>query len=177
MEQISQRIMEKEDFKRGEALDKITAQRGELPVAQYRENIVQTVAENRVTLIKGETGCGKSTQVAQFLLESFLENSNGASFNAVVSQPRRISAISLAERVANERGEEVGETCGYNVRFDSATPRPYGSIMFCTVGVLLRMMENGLRGISHVIIDEIHERDVDVSVETAHQIKNLFFSD
>ncbi|CAA90409.2 ATP-dependent RNA helicase A [Caenorhabditis elegans] len=161
MEQISQRIMEKEDFKRGEALDKITAQRGELPVAQYRENIVQTVAENRVTLIKGETGCGKSTQVAQFLLESFLENSNGASFNAVVSQPRRISAISLAERVANERGEEVGETCGYNVRFDSATPRPYGSIMFCTVGVLLRMMENGLRGISHVIIDEIHERDVD----------------
>ncbi|CAL2032817.1 unnamed protein product [Caenorhabditis brenneri] len=161
MDEISHRIIEKEEAKQGPQMEKSKAQRNELPVSQYREQIVQTVANNRVTLIKGETGCGKSTQVAQFLLESFIGNSKAAHFNAVVSQPRRISAISLAERVANERGEEVGETCGYNVRFDSATPRPYGSIMFCTVGVLLRMMENGLRGISHVIIDEIHERDVD----------------
>ncbi|KAF1765667.1 hypothetical protein GCK72_005620 [Caenorhabditis remanei] len=161
MEQISQRINEKEEAKLGEPLDAINAQRRDLPVAQFRDDIVQTVANNRVTLIKGETGCGKSTQVAQFLLESFIDKKQAAHFNAVVSQPRRISAISLAERVANERGEDVGETCGYNVRFDNATPRPYGSIMFCTVGVLLRMMENGLRGISHVIIDEIHERDVD----------------
>uniref|UniRef100_A0A1I7UYS9 RNA helicase n=1 Tax=Caenorhabditis tropicalis TaxID=1561998 RepID=A0A1I7UYS9_9PELO len=161
MEEISQRLNEKEEAKMGEHIRKINEKRSELPVQQYRNQIVQTVANNRVTLIKGETGCGKSTQVAQFLLESYLQNSKAAHFNAVVSQPRRISAISLAERVANERGEEIGETCGYNVRFDSATPRPYGSIMFCTVGVLLRMMENGLRGISHVIIDEIHERDVD----------------
>lgn len=48
-------------------------------------------------------------------------------------------------------------------RFDTVSPRPYGAIMFCTVGVLLRKMESGLRGISHVIIDEIHERDVNVS--------------
>ncbi|PIC45573.1 hypothetical protein B9Z55_005547 [Caenorhabditis nigoni] len=161
MEQISQRITEKEEAKQTGSLDSVNEQRKGLPVAQFKEQIIQTVANNRVTLIKGETGCGKSTQVAQFLLESFIETNKAAYFNAVVSQPRRISAISLAERVANERGEEVGETCGYNVRFDSATPRPYGSIMFCTVGVLLRMMENGLRGISHVIIDEIHERDVD----------------
>ncbi|CAI2341581.1 unnamed protein product [Caenorhabditis sp. 36 PRJEB53466] len=161
MEEISAKIIEKENRKSKERLDAMYVKREELPVAQFREQIVQTVADNRVTLIKGETGCGKSTQVAQFLLEHFIHTSRGAHFNAVVSQPRRISAISLAERVANERAEEVGETCGYNVRFDSASPRPYGSIMFCTVGVLLRMMENGLRGISHVIIDEIHERDVD----------------
>ena len=164
MEEISERINEKEEAKLGGPLGTINAQRRDLPVAQFRDEIVQTVANNRVTLIKGETGCGKSTQVAQFLLESFIDKKQAAHFNAVVSQPRRISAISLAERVANERGEDVGETCGYNVRFDNATPRPYGSIMFCTVGVLLRMMENGLRGISHVIIDEIHERDVDVSI-------------
>uniref|UniRef100_A0A8R1DK51 RNA helicase n=1 Tax=Caenorhabditis japonica TaxID=281687 RepID=A0A8R1DK51_CAEJA len=161
MEEISAKIIEKEQVKQGERLDKIKAQRSELPVFQFRNEIIETVANNRVTMIKGETGCGKSTQVSQFLLEHFIEQGKGAHFNAIVSQPRRISAISLAERVSNERGEEVGETCGYNVRFDGASPRPYGSIMFCTVGVLLRMMENGLRGISHVIIDEIHERDVD----------------
>lgn len=106
----------------------------------------------------------------------------------MVTQPRRISAISVAERVAEERGEELGQTVGYSVRFESCLPRPYGSIMFCTVGkiykhkhsktcddfkffklklgydllsgVLLRKLEAGLRGVSHVIVDEIHERDV-----------------
>lgn len=78
----------------------------------------------------------------------------------VVTQPRRISATSVADRVASERGEELGETAGYSVRFESCLPRPYGSILFCTVGVLLRRLEGGLRGISHIIVDEIHERDV-----------------
>lgn len=78
----------------------------------------------------------------------------------VVTQPRRISATSVADRVALERGEELGETAGYSVRFESCLPRPYGSILFCTVGILLRRLEGGLRGISHIIVDEIHERDV-----------------
>ena len=105
-------------------------------------------------------------------------------------QPRRISAISVAERVAYERVEEVGESTGYSVRFESVFPRHYGSIFFCTVGklgsevcvsvlvcvcahcnvcllvrsagVLLRKLVNGLVGVSHVIIDEIHERDINV---------------
>uniref|UniRef100_A0A2K5WV03 ATP-dependent RNA helicase A n=1 Tax=Macaca fascicularis TaxID=9541 RepID=A0A2K5WV03_MACFA len=74
--------------------------------------------------------------------------------------PRRISAVSVAERVAFERGEEPGKSCGYSVRFESILPRPHASIMFCTVGVLLRKLEAGIRGISHVIVDEIHERDI-----------------
>ena len=119
-------------------------------------------------------------QVAQFLMEDHLAQGKLAEFNAIVSQPRRISAISLAERVATERGEQVGDSVGYGVRyvcqfsstlsanqlvwrFDSVLPRPYGSIMYCTVGVLLRKMEGGLRGVSHIIIDEIHERDIDVN--------------
>jgi len=77
-----------------------------------------------------------------------------------LSQPRRISAVSVAERVAYERGEEPGKSCGYSVRFESVLPRPHASIMFCTVGVLLRKLEAGIRGISHVIVDEIHERDI-----------------
>lgn len=80
--------------------------------------------------------------------------------NICVTQPRRISAISVAERIANERSEPIGESVGYSVRFESVLPRPFGSILFCTIGVLLRKLEAGLRGVSHVIVDEIHERDV-----------------
>ena len=102
----------------------------------------------------------------------------------VLLQPRRISAVSVAERVAQERCEEIGQTTGYSVRFESVLPRHYASILFCTVGmcdlifnpfsielllvhhalgVLLRKLESGLIGISHVIVDEVHERDINVS--------------
>ncbi|XP_011877491.1 PREDICTED: dosage compensation regulator [Vollenhovia emeryi] len=83
-----------------------------------------------------------------------------SSVQAIVTQPRRISAVSVADRVATERCETLGQSVGYSVRFESCLPRPYASIMFCTVGVLLRKLEGGLRGVSHVIVDEIHERDV-----------------
>ncbi|CAJ0955513.1 unnamed protein product, partial [Mesorhabditis belari] len=138
----------------------VQQKRYELPVHKYRQQLLQTIEHNQVTLIKGETGCGKSTQVAQYLLEHYIQQGRGAEFAAFVSQPRRISAISLAERVAVERGEDLGYSVGYSVRFDGISPRPYGALMFCTVGVLLRKMESGLRGISHVFIDEIHERDI-----------------
>lgn len=62
--------------------------------------------------------------------------------------------------MARERCEQLGDTVGYSVRFESVFPRPYGAILFCTVGVLLRKLEAGLRGVSHIIVDEIHERDV-----------------
>lgn len=66
----------------------------------------------------------------------------------------------MSERIAAERNESIGESVGYSVRFESILPRPFGSILFCTIGVLLRKLEAGLRGVSHVIVDEIHERDV-----------------
>jgi hypothetical protein len=80
-------------------------------------------------------------------------------------QPRRISAVSVAERVAQERCEDLGYSTGYSVRFESVLPRHYASLLFCTVGVLLRKLESGLIGISHVIVDEIHERDMNVHVD------------
>lgn len=103
---------------------------------------------------------GKTTQVCQFILDDYIASGQGAWCNIAVTQPRRISAVSVSERVANERCEQLAESTGYSVRFESALPRPYASIMFCTVGVLLRKLEAGLRGVSHVIVDEIHERDV-----------------
>lgn len=99
-------------------------------------------------------------QIPQFILDSLIKSGKGSECSILVTQPRRICAISLAERIASERSEPVGTSVGYSVRFETVLPRPYGSILFCTVGTLCRKMEGGLRGISHIILDEIHERDV-----------------
>ncbi|CAG0914235.1 unnamed protein product [Notodromas monacha] len=131
-----------------------------LPVFAARVEILDTIKENRIVIIKGSTGCGKTTQVPQFILDEHLLCGSGAFCNIVVTQPRKICAVSVADRVANERSEELGQSCGYSVRFESMLPRPYASVLYCTVGVLLRKMESGMRGISHIIVDEVHERDV-----------------
>ncbi|ETN58280.1 dosage compensation regulator maleless [Anopheles darlingi] len=134
--------------------------RGKLPIAAMRDEIMRTIYDNPVVLIRGSTGCGKTTQIAQFILEDYINSGQGAYCNVCVTQPRRISAVSVSERIANERCENLGVAVGYAVRFDAVLPRAYGSILFCTIGVLLRRLESGLRGVSHVIVDEIHERDV-----------------
>jgi ATP-dependent RNA helicase A len=129
-------------------------------VHDFKEAILDSVNKNSVVIVRGATGCGKTTQIPQYILESYLANGQGAHCNIVVTQPRRISAVSVAERVAYERNEDLRQSTGYSVRFESVLPRPYASMLFCTVGVLLRKLEGGLRGVSHVIIDEIHERDI-----------------
>uniref|UniRef100_A0A2L2YG33 RNA helicase n=1 Tax=Parasteatoda tepidariorum TaxID=114398 RepID=A0A2L2YG33_PARTP len=139
---------------------KMLSARAELPVYQFKGEILEAIQNNSVVIIRGATGCGKTTQVPQYILDYYLESECGADSCIVVTQPRRISAVSVAERIADERSEALGNTTGYSVRFESCLPRPYGSILFCTVGVLLRKLESGLRGVSHVIVDEIHERDV-----------------
>lgn len=134
--------------------------RDTLPVATMKNEIMTLLNDNSVIIVKGATGCGKTTQIAQYILEDYTNSGQGAWCNIAVTQPRRISAVSVAERIAVERNENIGESVGYSVRFESCLPRPFGSILFCTIGVLLRKLEAGLRGVSHVIVDEIHERDV-----------------
>ncbi|KAJ2941488.1 hypothetical protein O0L34_g14536 [Tuta absoluta] len=136
-------------------------ERQQLPVYAMRSQIMEAINENPVIIIRGNTGCGKTTQVCQFILDDYIASGQGAWANVCVTQPRRISAVSVAERVAAERCEDLGNSVGYSVRFESVLPRPYGSVMFCTVGVLLRKLEGGLRGVSHVLVDEVHERDAD----------------
>lgn len=150
----------KDQLQNDENLQKMLQDRETLPVAAKRKDIMQLINDNPVIIIRGNTGCGKTTQVCQFILDDYIQTAQGAYCNIVVTQPRRISAISVADRVAFERSESTGTSVGYSVRFESCFPRPYGSILFCTVGVLLKKLENGLRGVSHVIVDEIHERDV-----------------
>uniref|UniRef100_A0A8C2ZEU4 RNA helicase n=1 Tax=Cyclopterus lumpus TaxID=8103 RepID=A0A8C2ZEU4_CYCLU len=161
-EQISSELHDELMFQleHDENLQKILSEREQLPVRQFKEEVLAAVQSNAVVIIRGATGCGKTTQVPQFLLDTFIQTGRASDCNIVVTQPRRISAVSVAERVAYERGEDVGKSCGYSVRFESVLPRPHASILFCTVGVLLRKLEAGIRGISHVIVDEIHERDI-----------------
>ena len=91
----------------------------ELPINKYKEQILNTIEENRVIVISGDTGCGKTTQIPQMIFENEILNERSAFTNIVVTQPRRLSAISIAERIAQELGEEtVGQSIGYNVRFD-----------------------------------------------------------
>ena len=80
--------------------------RQKLPVFSYREEILNAVQNNPVIIIRGATGCGKTTQIPQFIMESYLEQGRGAECNIYVTQPRRISAVSVSERVAYERGKK-----------------------------------------------------------------------
>ncbi|CAG2105382.1 unnamed protein product, partial [Medioppia subpectinata] len=152
--------------------------RQRLPVWGVKDQILGMIRDNPVVIIRGSTGCGKTTQVPQFLLDSYIANNRGAECNVIVTQPRRISAISIAERVAQERAEalSMNSSVGYSVRFENSLPRPYGSVLFCTIGNLLRKLEGGLRGVSHVILDEVHERDVntDFLLVVARDMVNAF---
>ncbi|XP_063795837.1 ATP-dependent RNA helicase A protein-like isoform X2 [Pseudophryne corroboree] len=157
-EQISADL-KKERLEQDEVLQQIYSERESLPVKRFGAEILDAIRNHSVVIIQGATGCGKTTQVPQYILDEYIRNGRAAQCNIVVTQPRRISAVTVAERVAFERGEDVGKSCGFSVRFESILPRPHASVLFCTVGVLLRKLESGIRGISHVIVDEIHERD------------------
>uniref|UniRef100_A0A669Q6X7 ATP-dependent RNA helicase DHX29 n=1 Tax=Phasianus colchicus TaxID=9054 RepID=A0A669Q6X7_PHACC len=145
---------------------KFLKERQELPVFKHRHSIVETLKKHRVVVVAGETGSGKSTQVPHFLLEDLLLDEGTSKCNIVCTQPRRISAVSLATRVCEELGCESGpggknSLCGYQIRMESRTGEAT-RLLYCTTGVLLRkLQEDGLlSSISHVIVDEVHERSV-----------------
>ncbi|XP_064611599.1 ATP-dependent DNA/RNA helicase DHX36-like [Liolophura sinensis] len=138
--------------------------RKKLPSFSMREKILEVVCGSQVTVISGETGCGKTTQVAQFILDDFIDKGKGSACHVVCTQPRRISAVSVAERVADERAEACGNknSVGYQIRLESKMPRAQGSILYCTTGILLKWLESDplLLRASHIVLDEIHERDL-----------------
>ncbi|XP_043256205.1 dosage compensation regulator isoform X5 [Colletes gigas] len=162
LEQMSEDLQneQRERLQQDDSMQKSIKERSALPVFLKKGEIMNAINENPIIIIRGNTGCGKTTQVCQFILDDYIASGQGGFCSIAITQPRRISAVSVADRVAVERCESLGESVGYSVRFESCLPRPYGSIMFCTVGVLLKKLEGGLRGVSHVIVDEIHERDV-----------------
>nr|XP_029150311.1 DExH-box ATP-dependent RNA helicase DExH5, mitochondrial isoform X2 [Arachis hypogaea] len=133
--------------------------RRSLPAYKEKEAILSTILRNQVVIISGQTGCGKTTQLPQFILECEIESLQGAACNIICTQPRRISAISVSERVALERGEKLGESVGYKVRLEGIKGRDT-RLLFCTTGILLRRLiaDRKLKDVTHIIVDEIHER-------------------
>lgn len=87
----------------------------ELPVDSHRQRVVSTVNSSRVVVLAGETGCGKTTRIPRFLLEEHVKGGKGAECNILVTQPRRISAVSVAHRVAHEMGPALKHSVGYQV--------------------------------------------------------------
>lgn len=138
-----------------------------LPISLYRQEIVDTVQANQVTIIKAETGAGKSTQVPQFLLE--------CASKVIVTQPRRLAAASIARRVAKEMGCGLGETVGYRTsmdRHDSESTR----ILFCTDGLeIVSEILGGNTPEGILVVDEVHEWNMNIEMLLAwvrHQIQN-----
>ena len=110
----------------------------DLPISAHRRKLLDLIEEHRVVCVEGETGCGKSTRVPQYILEHALSQSPPRPCQILVTQPRRMAAVKLAERVANERGERVGHTVGYCVGGDR-TNFSGAAITYCTTGYFLQV--------------------------------------
>jgi len=141
---------------------KMMETRRSLPAWKEKTKILATVAENQVTIVAGDTGCGKSTQVPQYLIDEWLSEESVEGRNVICTQPRRISAVGVAERVASERSEKVGAdggAVGYQIRMETKASS-CTRLLFCTTGILLRRLEgdSDLASVTHVVVDEVHER-------------------
>lgn len=136
-------------------------QRLALPVTHCRKRLIQEVRKSDTLLIMGETGCGKTTQIPQFLLSAGFGNKG----MIAVTQPRRVAAITVAKRVAQEQECQLGELVGYSVRFEDCSSQKT-RIRFMTDGFLLReaLADRLLSNYSVIMLDEAHERSVSTDV-------------
>uniref|UniRef100_A0A7S1CH90 RNA helicase n=1 Tax=Bicosoecida sp. CB-2014 TaxID=1486930 RepID=A0A7S1CH90_9STRA len=141
--------------------DPLGGTRRRLPIAEYREQIVSLVKGSRASVIVGETGSGKTTQIPQFLFDAGMARKG----LIVVTQPRRVAAVTVAQRVAEEMGTRVGEGVGYTIRFDDTTT-PRTAVKFATDGMLLReaQVDPTLKRYSVIMLDEAHERTLSTDV-------------
>ncbi|KAL4768245.1 P-loop containing nucleoside triphosphate hydrolase protein [Aspergillus nidulans var. acristatus] len=144
--------------------------RESLPAWNTQDAIIRAVNAHQVTIISGETGSGKSTQSVQFVLDDMIKRGLGGAANIICTQPRRISALGLADRVSDERCSSVGDEVGYIIRGESKSKPGTTKITFVTTGVLLRRIQSSsdsgniassLADVTHVVVDEVHERSLD----------------
>ena len=139
----------------------IEEQRKTLPAYAARDDVLKMIRDNQVVIVIGETGSGKTTQLTQFL------NEDGYGRLGMIgcTQPRRVAAVSVANRVAEEMNVKVGEEVGYVVRFEDVTS-PKTIIKYMTDGILLRetLVDSDLEKYSCIIMDEAHERTLSTDV-------------
>lgn len=134
----------------------LSAQRKRLPIFKHREHILYMLENFQTVVITGETGSGKTTQIPQYLHEAGWTEGGRC---VVCLQPRRVAATTVAKRVAEERGQRLGDEVGYAIRFDSCEG-PLTRIKFMTEGMLIRemMADPLLSKYSVIMLDEAHER-------------------
>lgn len=140
----------------------IEEKRKTLPVYQYRQTFLDAVRDFQILIVVGETGSGKTTQLPQFLYEDgYCENG----MKVGCTQPRRVAAMSVAARVAEEMGKKLGNEVGYAIRFEDATSDKT-ALKYMTDGMLLRefLTEPDLGGYSCLMIDEAHERTLHTDI-------------
>lgn len=128
----------------------------ELPISSHSQELTEAIRKNDVTIIVGETGSGKSTQIPKMISEAL-----GDKVMIACTQPRRIAAVSIATRIAEECEIEVGTTVGYKIRFDDLT-YPGTKIIVCTDGILLQEVKFDvlLTKYDAIFVDEAHERSL-----------------
>ncbi|XP_045135762.1 ATP-dependent RNA helicase TDRD9-like isoform X2 [Portunus trituberculatus] len=129
-----------------------------LPIFSVEKEILEKITYYQVVVIEGETGCGKSTQVPQFILDEAADKHQYC--NIIVTQPRRIAATSLARRVCKERGWQLGKLVGYQVGLDSCKDKDT-RLLYVTTETLVQKLvhQRKLDAFTHIILDEVHERD------------------
>ena len=135
----------------------ILAKRRQLPVHQQRAEFLELVRNNQIVLLVGETGSGKTTQIPQFLAYDMLPQKTGKMI--ACTQPRRVAAMSVAQRVADEMDVKLGEQVGYTIRFEDVSG-PQTVLKYMTDGMLLReaMTDPLLERYACIMLDEAHER-------------------
>jgi ATP-dependent RNA helicase DHX8/PRP22 len=136
-------------------------QRESLPIFKLREELIRAVNDNQVLVVIGETGSGKTTQMTQYLAESGYTSRGKIG----CTQPRRVAAMSVAKRVAEEFGCRLGEEVGYAIRFEDCTS-PETVIKYMTDGMLLReaLLDDLLSQYCLIMLDEAHERTIHTDV-------------
>ncbi|KAF1745192.1 hypothetical protein MXB_2111 [Myxobolus squamalis] len=141
----------------------IPQQKLRLPVHKYREHILYLLENYQTLVLMGQTGCGKSTQIPQYLHEAGWTNKG---YMVAITQPRRVAAISVASRVSDEIGAQLGSVCGYSIRFDDCSAPGITKIRFMTDGFLVREMMRDplLSQYSVIIVDEAHERTIHTDI-------------
>lgn len=143
------------------ASKRIKSARKNLSIFEHRSTILNAINNSSVVVISGETGSGKTTQVPQYIMEQFTEQRKVC--RIICTQPRRIAATSIANRVSYERGDRIGNSVGYQIRMDSRVCADT-NLIFTTSGYLLRCLMGSKSGelfesVTHLILDEVHERE------------------
>ena len=154
----SMNLLEKEKLIKNQ----IQQEKQNLPIYEYKQEILKLIKDKQILIIEGETGSGKTTQIPQYLYENgFCDNNK----KICVTQPRRVAAMSVASRVAYEMGVKCGHEVGYSIRFEENVS-PMTKIIYMTDGIFLRYLlsDNLLNEFSVIMIDEAHERSIQTDI-------------